>query len=172
MTLNDQTWLLLNKSRRVLFHHLGEGKVIIEPYSTDAPHKVFDVLVAAEILMLSRHAWLVGGKTAMCRTPRFLIDLEVSPGVTIGKVVLGVGLYFDFGISSLVEELTLDMVIAKSKTHENYSIPLFEQAFMRLRRSKERRQLPKKIVDKKQVDFPDSLELNAPIVPVSRRRVR
>jgi hypothetical protein len=168
MTLNEVAMALLGKPHSVMLYYFGDGRILLEVQKSPEGHrKLFNQFVSDGILVDAKAiaiSVMSGCKTVVCRIPAFLIDDlgEVLIGPTIGKVVNGIGLFFDFSRRSAIEEISLQEI--KHYTIPSNKQPLFENAFRRLRtRTTVKVPVPES-------GFDDSLEVNVPKIPITVRR--
>jgi len=122
---------LLGRPKRVLFHHLGKGRALLEPAAGQPSRELFDILAKAGILVETRAAWLTqSGEAAVCNTPAFLRAFKVRCGQYPGKRVVGrAAIFFDFGQEPGIESISLDDIVAIADKCD--AAPSFEAAFRR-----------------------------------------
>lgn len=165
MTINELAMKLLKRPQAALMHYLGNGRAIVEPLRQDNQRQLFNDLAERGVVTDIKVLRLSSGRVAVCRTPMFLVDDlgQKLVGPTIGKVVKGVGLYFDFNKRPTISEVSLDEVLLCLPADYNQP-PAFETAFSKRVNHKPGLKKPKK----KSPEFVDTLEQNAPQVPILR----
>src|ERR1039457_3756845 len=86
MTVNSSAMTALGRPRQILFHYLGNGKVIVESYVGGMPTKTALALADSGTLEASRVVKLCGYQYKICRVPWFLVQFgSKSVGSHVGR---------------------------------------------------------------------------------------
>jgi hypothetical protein len=135
LTISEDAMSLLGQPTRALFHHLGAGRVVIEPAAGKPSRELFDRLNALKVLSDSRVVWLTGHRCAVGRTPPFLVNLGpvISKYPVVGRRLTGTtALFFEFGKPPALNDVSLETVL--SSCDGQGSTLKFEDVFVRRRR--------------------------------------